>query len=320
MTAGAPSSEPTFTNGWALPPHEMLRTVATEFGIADTLHDGALDDVRQTGFAHTQREGVICLAMNRNYFARACANPCVRAIIAPPEVATAGSAPLDKAVVTSAHAEELYLYLHAEQVSNPSDDVFDIHSSATIDPSAIMRGHVRVGARVSIGPRVVISGPVTLHDDVQLEPGVIIGCDGLYAKIIRGHRVHMPHFGGVDIGAEAFLHAGAIIVRSALRGEVTRIGQAAHIGVMTNVGHDATIGNLAAISSNCVIAGRASVGANAWIGASAIISNAVHIGVGAKVRLGAVVIRDVPDHASVSGNFAIDHAYMLRKFLTDTSA
>jgi UDP-3-O-[3-hydroxymyristoyl] glucosamine N-acyltransferase len=66
-----------------------------------------------------------------------------------------------------------------------------------------------------------------------------------------------------------------------------------------------------------VIAGRARIGAKAWIGASAVVSNAVRVGEGARVRLGAMVIRDVPDGASVSGNFAVDHARTLRRYIED---
>lgn len=315
-TTAATSHPP--ESGWAHAPREVLRTVAAEFDIRKLHHDEALDDVRQTGFAHTRREGVICLAMNREYFMRACNNPDIRAIITLPVVAGAVQLPVDKAVIVCPRAEELYLYLHAKQTPTPEDDVLDIHPSATLDASAVLRGQVRIGPNVRIGPRVVVSGPATIQAGARLDAGVIVGCEGLYAKIVQDQRLHIPHFGGVEIGVGAFVHAGAIIVRSALRGEATRIGNAAHIGVMTNIGHDVEIGDMVAISSNCVIAGRARIGARAWIGASATVSNAISVGAGAKVRLGAVVIRDVPDNASVSGNFAVDHAHALRRYLKET--
>lgn len=318
MIAVTKSGDTTSGSGWRLAPRELLRDAATEFEIRELRHDSALDDVRQTGFAHTRREGVICLAMNREYFLRACENPGVRAIIVPPAVIDAVSLPTDKTVVVCPRAEELYLYLHAEQIPDPEEDALDIHPSAVIDPSAVVRGRVRIGPDVRIGPRVVISGPATVGAGTRLDAGVIIGCEGLYAKIVQGVRLHVPHFGGVEIGVGAFVHAGAVIVRSAIRGEATRIGNGTHVGVMSNVGHDVVIGDLVAISSNCVIAGRASVGANAWIGASAVVSNAIRVGANAKVRLGAVVIRDVPDNANVSGNFAVDHARSLRKLLKES--
>ena len=41
----------------------------------------------------------------------------------------------------------------------------------------------------------------------------------------------------------------------------------------------------------------------------------VRIGEGAEVRLGAVVIRDVPDGGDVSGNFARGHAGNMKRYL-----
>jgi UDP-3-O-[3-hydroxymyristoyl] glucosamine N-acyltransferase len=303
--------------GWETAPLEFLEKAADEFDIAELRNEAAVGRVRQTGFAHTRRDGVICLAMNREYLAQAIDNPCICAIIAPPAVVGAEGVPTDKALVVTPRAEELYLYLHAEQRPDPEENVLDIHPSAIVDASAMLRGRVQVGARVSIGPRVVITGPATVGAGACLDAGVIVGCDGLYAKTVRGRRLHIPHFGGVDIGEDAYLHAGAIVARSALRNEVTRIGRAAHLGIMANVGHDSEIGDAATLSSHCVIAGRARIGAKAWIGASAVVSNAVRVGEGARVRLGAMVIRDVPGGASVSGNFAVDHARTLRRYIED---
>ncbi|HEY3521313.1 MAG TPA: hypothetical protein VGK80_09750 [Rhodanobacteraceae bacterium] len=299
---------------WTTRLPELLQQVADEFGILGSRNEAALSAVCQTGFAGTMREGVICLAMNRDYLAQARDNPCARAVIVPPPLADV-LVSADKAVIVSGCAEELYLYLHSEQLPAPSDDIFDIDPSASMDESAVLRGRVRIEADARIGPRVVISGPAIVRAGACIDAGAVLGCDGLYAKTIRGRRMNMPHFGGVEIGLGAYIHAGAVIVRSAIRGEVTRIGEAAHVGVLANVGHDAQIGNAATLSSNCVIAGRARVGAHAWIGASATVSNAITIGDGARVRLGAVVVRDVPAGASVSGNFAVDHARTMRAYL-----
>jgi UDP-3-O-[3-hydroxymyristoyl] glucosamine N-acyltransferase len=78
-----------------------------------------------------------------------------------------------------------------------------------------------------------------------------------------------------------------------------------------------TVGEGATISSNVVVAGRARIGAQAWIGASATISNMVSIGERAEVRVGAVVLQDVPAGGDVSGNFARPHAANLRRFLEE---
>jgi UDP-3-O-[3-hydroxymyristoyl] glucosamine N-acyltransferase len=312
MNAG--SSSDACAAGWAMELATLLEQCSEEFEVVELRNESALRAIRQTGFASTQREGLICLAMNRDYLTQAQGNHCARAIIVPPPLASAIESS-HKALIVSRRAEELYLYLHAKQLPEPSEDLFDIHASASIDSSAALRGRVRIEAGVKIGPHVVICGPASIGTGVCIDAGAVLGCDGLYAKMIGRYRLHMPHFGGVEILNDAYIHAGAVIVRSAIRGEATRIGEAAHIGVMANVGHDAEIGAAATLSSHCVIAGRARVGAHVWIGASATISNAIRVGDRARVRLGSVVVRDVPAGADVSGNFAVDHARTLRNYL-----
>lgn len=304
-------------SGWRIDPAEILRDRTDDFEVIDIRHPQALAEARQTGFVWTQRDGLVCLAANRHYLSMACDNDQVRVIIAPPEVAGDSTAS-GKCLVVSRRAEELYLYLHTLQEPDDPGIVPQVDASATIDASAVLRGDVRIGPGVHIGPHVTICGPVVIGRDTCIESGVTIGCEGLYAKKILGQRQHVPHFGGVDIGPSVFIHSGAVIVRSAIRGEATHIGASAHIGVMTNIGHDVVIGEASTLSSHCTIAGRACIGARAWIGASATVSNALNVGDDALVRLGAVVVRDVPPGGDVSGNFADAHGRTMRRFLKGT--
>jgi UDP-3-O-[3-hydroxymyristoyl] glucosamine N-acyltransferase len=299
---------------WPTGLRDLLAQPGEPFGAIEVRNAAALDEARQTGFAWTLQPGVVCLAMNRDYFAQAAGNPSARVIIAP-AAAISGETPQDKALLIGDSAEELYLHLHASQMPDPDDPAPEVDGSAVVDPSAVLRGRVKIEAGARIGPRVVISGPAIVRRDACIDAGAIIGCEGLYAKTVRGERMHMPHFGGVEVGERAFIHAGAVIVRSAIRGEATRIGKDAHVGVMANVGHDAEVGEAATLSSHCVIAGRARIGAHAWVGASATISNAIRVGDHARVRIGAIVIRDVPERGDVSGNFAVEHARTLRSYL-----
>ena len=45
-----------------------------------------------------------------------------------------------------------------------------------------------------------------------------------------------------------------------------------------------------------------------------MVRDGVHIGDGARVSLGSVVVEDVKAGQTVSGHFAIDHLRMLREF------
>jgi UDP-3-O-[3-hydroxymyristoyl] glucosamine N-acyltransferase len=278
----------------------------------------ALAGARQTGFVWTRQPGVVCLAMTRAYLEQALANPDARAIIAPPAVA-AHCAATDKALLACERADELFHHLHLSQLadSDAGEDRFDIDPEARVDASAVLRGRVRIEAGARVGPGVVISGPVLVGRDASIEARAVIGCEGLYMKTVLGVRRNMPHFGGVILGASSRVLAGAVVVRSAIHGESTSLGSGACVGVLSNIGHDVTVGEGATISSNVVVAGRARIGAQAWIGASATISNMVSIGERAEVRVGAVVLQDVPAGGDVSGNFARPHAANLRRFLEE---
>lgn len=301
---------------WSIPLDEMLNRVADDLQVLEIRTPEHLSRAQQTGFVWTTQPGTVCLAMNRRYVKQALDNDQVCAIIATPEAMARDSA-LGKTVILSAKADELYHYLHAEQTAPLVTQPSVLPTTARIDESAILRGDVIVEDDVVIGPHVTISGPARIGRGTQIEAGAIIGCDGLYAKVVRGRKLHLPHFGGVDIGEYTHIHAGAVLVRSAIRGESTLIGDRVHIGVMTNIGHDAQIDADATLSSNCVIAGRARIGKRAWIGASVSVSNMIRVGDDAHVHIGAVVVRDVPADAKVSGNFAVPHAKTVTRLMRD---
>jgi UDP-3-O-[3-hydroxymyristoyl] glucosamine N-acyltransferase len=301
--------------GWPESLEAMLERAAAEFGIVRVTRPESLRAARQTGFVWTRQRGVVCLAANRHYLSLARANPDAAVVITSESVSGQEPAPATPCLVVCDRPDELYLWLHLNQQASAGTASPQVDESATVDASAILHGDVRIGAGAWIGPRVVITGPAVLGPGVHVEAGAIIGCDGLYAKDVAGRRRHIPHYGGVAIGGDAFIHAGAVIVRSAIAGEVTSVGQETHVGVMANVGHDVQIGPRTTISSNVVIAGRARVGADVWIGASATLSNAVSVGDRAKIRIGSVVVRDVAADTDVSsGNFAIDHAQAMRAY------
>lgn len=300
--------------GWSQPLHEVLERVAPRFGITRICGAEYLDQVRQTGFVWTRQPGVICQAANRQYLAQALSNPQVVAVITRQDVRGDASTSSRLCLICCEQPDELFHYLHARQMTGPTRDAQTVHAQAHVDASAVLQGQVVVESGAHIGPRAVVLGPAHIGAGVHIEASSVIGCDGLYAKEIEGVRQHIPHFGGVRIDEGAFIHAGAVIARSAILGEVTHVGARAHIGILANVGHDASIGPGSTVSSHAIIAGRARIGTGCWIGASAVISNALVVGDHAKVRIGSVVVKDIPARADVSGNFAVDHVRTMRAY------
>ena len=107
----------------------------------------------------------------------------------------------------------------------------------------------------------------------------------------------------VTIGKNAVIMMGAIINIGAVVGEGTMIDMGAVLGGR------ATVGNHCHVGAGAVLAGVIEpasatpviVEDDVLIGANAVIIEGVHIGRGAVVAAGAVVIEDVPENAVVAG-------------------
>ena len=107
----------------------------------------------------------------------------------------------------------------------------------------------------------------------------------------------------VVIGKNAVIMMGAIINIGAVVGEGTMIDMGAVLGGR------ATVGNQCHVGAGAVLAGVIEpasatpviVEDDVLIGANAVIIEGVHIGRGAVVAAGAVVIEDVPENAVVAG-------------------
>jgi UDP-3-O-[3-hydroxymyristoyl] glucosamine N-acyltransferase len=277
--------------------------------------EGDLFAEMTTGFVWTTRTKTVVLATNRKYFAQACNNPAIAAIVARPSAIDQDSS---KLIIVSPRAEEVFYYLHNILLNQGTFSALptpEINATATIEDGARLGRGVRVGANAIVGANAVLQGAVDIAAGVRIEPGVVVGCDGLFAKRINGQLHQIRHYGGVMVGAGTYIHSGAVVARSAMAHEATFIGERVHIGVMCNVGHDVRIDNEVVLSSNTVVAGRARVGARAWIGASATVSNAVSVGPDARINIGAVCIRDVAAGAEVSGNFAEPHGPRVNDYL-----
>ena len=290
---------------------------ASLFEVAEVRHPEHLRRARLTSFTWSQQPGTICLAANKNYYLQAADNPNV-AVIVSPQTAIARDAP-DKSVIVAARGAELFYTAHNAAVHRLVSD-WPIRSprvapTAHIAHSAILGPDVSIGERCTIGERCLVAGPVDIADDCTIYPYATIGMEGLFSKNILGRKVHVQSFGGVRIGRNCAVHTGTHVARSVNFNEWTDIGDNVRIGGHASIGHDCKLMRDIVVSGKVMLAGRVTVGEGAWLGAAAVVSNAISIGKGARVRIGSVVVDDVPNGADVSGNFAIDHTRRLREHL-----
>ena len=287
------------------------------FGISEILNPECLAEARATAFTWTEQPGRVCLGLNRKYYDEAAANDHIVAIVASRAVV---SAPLakKKALIIADKPDELFYAVHnlaIHEQDAPTAVNGSIHTSARIAKTAVVGPEVTLGPGCVVGEDALLTGPVNVGADCVIHPHATVGTDGLFAKTLLGRKVQVRHFGGVVIGDGSVIHTAANVARSVNYGEATYIGREVHVGLHVNVGHDCSIGDRTEISGLSLIAGRAEIGEDCWIGANAVIANSLTIGKGSKIRIGSVVIDDLPPGSDVSGNFAVPHAARLKEHL-----
>lgn len=173
--------------------------------------------------------------------------------------------------------------------------------------SSVAPNNVRIGARTVIEEFVVIRENTVVGDDCVIRAGTIIGGEGFEFKRDQDTVLPVTHAGGVVLGDRVEIQQQSCIDRAIYPWDDTMIGDESKIDNRVYIAHAVKIGRCTLIAGGTSIGGRTRIGDRCWVGLGASIVNGTTIGSDARVNMGAVVTRPVPDGGSVSGNFAIDH-------------
>jgi len=188
----------------------------------------------------------------------------------------------------------------------------EIHPTARIHPSAFVADrNVRIGANCYVEPQATILDKVVIGDDCVIRAGARIGTHGFEFKRSPGALLSVEHAGGARLGDRVEVQSNATVDR-AIFGGFTEVGPDSKLDKAAHFGHNVISGARCLFAAHCVIGGSTILGDDVWIGPSAVIRNSIVLGDGARVSLGAVVTRDIPPGGHVSGNFAMDHAKLIR--------
>lgn len=282
------------------------------FADADVLADADFDAL---GRADTAIPGTLAYCDTVFHLTQALDNPNVVCVLT--TAALAQEARGGKGVVVSASPRTAFYRFHnrlAAERRRVQRVAPHIGTGCRIDESAIVSPGARIGERVTLGARVVVSDDVEIGDDAFVDAAVVLGAEGLlYFVDDAGNKIAVRHTGGVRIGRGVTLLSQVVVARAIHRPAETRIGDYSIVGIATNVGHEAELGRNCVVSSNCVVARGVRVDDNAYVGSSCVLREYVRVGRGAQVKAGSVVVKDVDAGQSVSGNFAVDHTKHLRE-------
>lgn len=187
-----------------------------------------------------------------------------------------------------------------------------IHPTAVIDGSAAIAGGVSIGPFAWIGKDCTVGEGTVIHAHVSIYPktkigrnvtihaGTVIGADGYgYQRNERGELEKFPHIGGVVIEDDVEIGSNTSIDRGTLGDTILR--QGARVDNQVHIAHNVIVGRHAAVIANAMIGGSTTIGDGAWIAPSACVRDRLTIGANATVGLGAVVVKDVPEGATVIG-------------------
>lgn len=158
-----------------------------------------------------------------------------------------------------------------------------------------------VGQGTRTHPGSYIGEHVTIGRNCRVGPGAVIGYDGFgYTPGPDGTWDRKPETHGVVIGDNVHIGANTCIDRGSYRDTV--IGSGTKIDNLVHIAHNVRVGENCMIIAGAELSGSVVVGDGAWIAPNACVREHLTIGAGAKVGLGAVVVKDVEPGTTVVGN------------------
>jgi UDP-N-acetylglucosamine acyltransferase len=189
----------------------------------------------------------------------------------------------------------------------------NIHSTAIVDPSAVIAddvtigaysvigADVEIGANTWIGPHVVINGPTTIGCDNRIFQFASVGempqdlkYHGEATRLEIGDRNTIREF--------ATIHRGTVDDNG-----ITSVGNDNLLMAYIHIAHDCRIGNNVIMSNNASLAGHVHVGDFVILSGFTLVHQFCSIGEHAFTGMGSAVSKDVPPYLMVSGNPSAPH-------------
>jgi len=185
-----------------------------------------------------------------------------------------------------------------------------IHSTAIIDPTAIIADDVSIGAFTVIGANVeigsgsevlshvVIDGPTKIGENNKIYQFSSIGADPQDKKYAGEPTL-------LEIGDNNLIRESVTINRGTVQGGgLTKIGNDNWIMAYVHIAHDCIIGNDNILANNASLAGHVIVDDFVILGGFTLVSQFNYIGSYAFSAMGSVISRNIPPYVLVSGHMA----------------
>jgi len=282
--------------------------LATYF-TTDTIHQNG--EFQDLGYAEHKGNQILTFCDNINYLKVALENSEISSVII-----TNNMLPYlnntNKGIAISNNPRKFFFDIYNKM---RDEELFNIKNgygrcnSSKISTSAIVSKKSYIGDNTIISENVVIKDNVFIGDNCFIDVGVIIGNEGVLHTYDEDENIaFIKHAGVVEIGDNVTLLANSVIVKSVFPNMPTRVSDFSIIGIATAIGHEANISKNCKILGNCVVAKNVKIMDNTIVGSSSVIRENLTLGANVNVMAGSIVVKDVIENQSVSGNFAINHS------------
>jgi len=176
-----------------------------------------------------------------------------------------------------------------------------IGKNCRILPGAYIGGEVELGDNCYIGTGTRLVGEIKIGNNVVIRENTVVGADGLSTdRDDKGQALTMPQFGGVIIEDNVQIGALTVIARGAIDNTVLKRG--CKIDNSSFISHNVSIGEDTFVVGESIMFGSSSTGKRVFVSGNSTIRDGRHIGDGAVIGMGSVVVSNIADGMVVKGN------------------
>lgn len=185
-----------------------------------------------------------------------------------------------------------------------------VGDDATMLPHVVLYRGVRIGRRFFAHAHAVVREHCQLGDNVVLQNGVIVGCDGFGFARDGDHWEKITQSGPTIVESDVEVQANSCIDRASV-GQ-TRIGRGVKIDNLVQVGHGSEVGDHTLLCAQVGLAGSSVIGKNAILAGQVGVAGHCRVGDGVIITAQSGTHGDIPAGAMVSGSPAFEHKQWLR--------
>ena len=176
----------------------------------------------------------------------------------------------------------------------------EIGNSVKIYAGAVILSGSKIGDYTEIFPNVTIYQNVEIKKHCRIHSGVVIGADGFGYNYSSGVHHKMWHTGGVIIGDDVEIGAGATVDAGTF--SPTTIESGSKIDNIVQVAHNCNLGKGVIMCGQSGTAGSVTIGNYTVIGGKVGIAPNVELGDGCQVAGAAMVTKNWEDKSAIAGH------------------